>query len=83
MVCWLKFLKKVSDMLKDIEPNISRRKHLAISVLKELEREKGHNVVLIGKAIDEEGAEGIKRRAGKRGEKKRERAREEAVVAEA
>jgi hypothetical protein len=66
MVCWLKFLQKVSDMLKDVEPNLYKRKQLAISVLKELEKEKGHNIDAIRKAIEEEGVEGIKRRARRR-----------------
>lgn len=82
MVCWLKFLKKVSDMLKDDEPNLYRRKQLAISILKELEKEKGHDVERIGKAIDEEGGQGIRRRARKRKSMKHEEM-EEAEAAEA
>jgi len=83
MVCWLRFLKKVSDMLGEEEPNVYRRKQLAISILKELEREKGHNVEAIGKAIDGEGAEGIRLRArkGKR-ERRREKKQAEEVEAE-
>jgi len=86
MVCWLKFLPRVSEMLKDIEPNLYRRKQLAISVLKELEREKGHNIAAIEKVINDEGAEGIKKRARKRKrkkEKKEERIESEAIAAEA
>jgi len=79
MVCWLRFLKKVSDMLGEEEPNVYRRKQLAITILKELETEKGHDVDAIGRAIDEEGAEGIRLRArkSKRDKKKEKRHTEE------
>lgn len=71
-------------MLKDVEPSMYRRKQLAISVLKELEREKGHNIAAIEKVINDEGAEGIKKRARKRKkEKKEERIESEAIAAEA
>ncbi|QLJ52457.1 MAG: hypothetical protein Sv326_0282 [Candidatus Fermentimicrarchaeum limneticum] len=84
MVCWLRFLQTVSDMLKGVEPDLYRRKQLAISVLKELEREKGHDLDAIRKALEEEGVEGIVRRAKGR-KKKRERKEEksEAVAEEA
>lgn len=78
MTCWLRFLQEVSDMLKDVEPNRYRRKQLAISVLKELEREKGHNIDAIRKAIDEWGAEGVRMRARKK--RKRERREESAAI---
>lgn len=81
MVCWLRFLKKVSDMLSKDEPNVYKRKQLAISVLKELENEKGHNIDAIRKAIDEEGAKGIRLRARKR-RKRKEKEQAEEVEAE-
>ena len=56
-------------MLKDVEPNLYKRKEFSIEILKELEKEKGHNVTAIGKAIDAEGKVGIIRRF----EKKRKR----------
>lgn len=70
MVCWLKFLQKVSDILKDVEPNLYKRKEFSIEILKELEKEKGHNVVAIGKAIDVEGKAGIIRRFEKKKRRK-------------
>jgi len=84
MVCWLRFLRTVSDMLKGVEPDLYRRKQLAISILKELEKEKGHDVDAIRKALEEEGLEGIVRRARRRKKKGgKEREKSEAVAEEA
>lgn len=83
MVCWLRFLKEVSEMLKEVEPELYKRKQLAISVLKELEREKGHNVDAIRKAIEVEGKEGIARRARRKRKKVEEESEGEAVKAQA
>ncbi len=63
MVCWLRFLQQVSEMLKSVEPDIYARKRLAIDVLKDIEREKGHDVARIKKTIDDEGAAGLAARA--------------------
>jgi DNA-binding transcriptional MerR regulator len=64
-------------MLKDVEPDLYKRKQLAISILKELEKEKGHNIDAIRKAIEEEGTEGIRRRAKRKRKKERREEREE------
>lgn len=63
MVCWLRFLKLVSDSLRGVEPNLMRRKKLAIDVLKGIEEEKGHNIERIKETIEKEGAEGLIKRA--------------------
>ncbi|MEW6329259.1 MAG: hypothetical protein AB1468_04025 [Candidatus Micrarchaeota archaeon] len=63
MVCWLRFLQQVSDALKSLEPDVYARKRLAIDVLKDIEREKGHDVARIKKTIDDEGAGGLEARA--------------------
>lgn len=76
----MKFLKKVSEMLKEAEPNLYRRKQLAISILKELEREKGHNEDAIKKAIESEGKEGILRRVRRKRKQVREEEGEVVVV---
>lgn len=65
-------------MLREEEPNLYRRKQLAISVLKELEREKGHDEKAIKNAIEKEGKEGILRRVRRR---KRRAVEEEGEVA--
>lgn len=57
-------------MLKDVEPNLYKRKEFSIEILKELEKEKGHNVAAIGKAIDAEGKAGIIRRFEKKKRRK-------------
>jgi len=75
LVCWLRFLEKVSDMLKSIEPSLSKRKSLAIEILRELEREEGHDATAIERALVREGKEGILRRAKKK--RRRERAEEQ------
>ncbi len=72
MVCWLKFLKFVSDSLKDIEPNLGKRKRLSIDLLKDIEKEIGHDVDKIGGLIKKEGKEGLKKRAKKKKKKKEE-----------
>jgi len=56
-------------MLNGTEPNPTKRKALAISLLKELEEEKGHDVVKIGEALDEEGKAGLLKRLKKRKKK--------------
>jgi histidinol dehydrogenase len=61
MVCWLKFLKFVNETLKDVEPNLPKRKMLAIEVLKQIEKEEGHDIEKIERRIKSEGVEGIKR----------------------
>ena len=61
MVCWLKFLKFVNDAIKDIEPNLPKRKMLSIEILKRIEKEEGHSIEKIEKRIMKEGEEGIKR----------------------
>jgi hypothetical protein len=63
MVCWLRFLKLVSDSLKSVEPNLARRKTLAIDVLKGIKEEKGHNIEKIKETIEKEGTEGLIKRA--------------------
>lgn len=73
MVCWLRFLQRVSEGLKTVEPDLQKRKRLAIELLRDLEGEKGHNVDEIGKALDEMGAEGLVRRAEEKVGKKRRR----------
>ena len=74
MTCWLRYLQRVADGLKPLEPNLANRKRLGIEILKNLEREKGHDVVKIGKALDELGEEGLlKRGEAKLGKKKRRR----------
>ena len=55
MVCWLKFLQRVADGIRPVEPDLAKRKRVAIEILKDLEKEKGHDVVKIGKALDEMG----------------------------
>ena len=75
MVCWLRFLKRVADDLKQFEPELARRKRLAIEVLRSYEREKGHNVEKIGKALDEEGMAGVLRRAAALAGRKRKKRR--------
>ena len=72
MVCWLRFLKLVSDTIKDIEPNLLKRKRLAIEVLKDIEKEEGHDIEKIREAIEREGKEGLIRRAEKLQGKKEE-----------
>ena len=63
MVCWLRFLKRVFGALGNYEPNRLKRKALAIDVLKQLEREEGHDVAKIGDKLDREGDDGILKRA--------------------
>lgn len=86
MVCWLRFLQRVSEMLKNVEPNIYARKKLALDVLKDIEREQGHDVARIKKTLDDEGAGGLALRAQKYIKKKaRKRIAEEesgVIVAE-
>ena len=72
MVCWLKFLKFVNDALKGIEPNLSRRKQLAIEILKDIEKEEGHNIARIEKKIKKEGKKGLLARAKKKKKQKDE-----------
>lgn len=64
------FLQLVSDMLKEFEPNLSKRKQLAINILKDIEKEEGHNTEKIKKKIASEGKQGILLRAKKRKKKK-------------
>jgi hypothetical protein len=61
MVCWLKFLKFVNETLKDVEPNLPKRKALAIEILKKIEKEEGHDIEKIERRIASEGEEGVKR----------------------
>lgn len=79
MVCWLRFLKLVSDSLRPLEPNMMRRKRLAIDVLREIEEEKGHDVEKIRETIDKEGVDGLIKRAKriKGGEREREGLKEQ------
>ncbi|MEM3030971.1 MAG: hypothetical protein QXH27_04510 [Candidatus Micrarchaeia archaeon] len=77
MVCWLRFLERVADLLKSIEPSLSKRKSLAIEILRELEREEGHDARAIERALEREGKEGILKRARKKRRKKTEGEREE------
>ncbi|MEM4390056.1 MAG: hypothetical protein QXG98_05335 [Candidatus Micrarchaeia archaeon] len=77
MVCWLRFLERVSDMLRSFEPNLARRKSLAIEILREIEREEGHDARAIERALEREGKAGILKRARKRRWKKSEHEREE------
>ena len=63
MTCWLRFLKLASDLLKEAEPDPSKRKSLAISILKDIEKEEGHDPAAIGRKIESEGKEGLARRA--------------------
>jgi len=79
MVCWLRFLQRVSEMLKNVEPDIYARKRLAIDVLRDIEREQGHDVARIKKTLDDEGASGLAARAQKFIKKKarKRRTREE------
>jgi len=74
MTCWLRFLQRVAEGLAPLEPDSSKRKRLAIGILKDLEKEKGHDVVKIGKALDEMGEGGLlKRGEAKMGGKKKRR----------
>jgi len=89
MVCWLKFLQRVADGIRPVEPDLAKRKRVAIEILKDLEKEKGHDVVKIGKALDEMGEGGLLERAeAKMGKRKRrhthiaEEETEEAVARE-
>jgi hypothetical protein len=70
VVCWLKFLKFVNDALKDTESNLSRRKALAIEILKDMENEEGHDIAKIEKKIKEEGKRGLFLRAKKKKKQK-------------
>jgi hypothetical protein len=72
MVCWLKFLKFVNDALKGIEPNLARRKAMAIEILKDIEKEEGHDIVKIEKKIKKEGKKGLLLRAKKKKKQKNE-----------
>jgi len=76
MVCWLKFLKFVNDALKGIEPNLTRRKAMAIEILKDIEREEGHNIAKIEKRIKKEGRKGLLLRAKKKKKQKEEETEE-------
>ena len=81
MVCWLKFLKFVNDALKDAEPNLARRKALAIEILKDMEKEEGHDIIKIEKRIKKEGKKGLlarlKKKKKQKEEEKEEREEEE------
>ena len=83
MVCWLRLLKRVSEDLKSFEPDLVKRKRLAIEILKNLEKERGHNVEVMEKALEEIGAKGLVERARKElGRKKRRTAIGECEIAE-
>ena|GEM_PF-2439036 len=83
MVCWLRLLKRVSEDLKSFEPDLVKRKRLAIEILKNLEKERGHNVEVMEKALEEIGAKGLVERARKElGRKKRRTAISECEIAE-
>lgn len=71
MVCWLVFLPKVAGFLKALEENAGERKKLAIEVLRELEKEEGHDKEKMRKRVDGEGAEGILRIAERMRRKKK------------
>jgi len=77
VVCWLKFLKFVNDALKDTEPNLSRRKALAIEILKDMEKEEGHNIAKIEKKIKKEGKKGLILRAKKKKKQKEDEEEED------
>jgi DNA-binding transcriptional regulator PaaX len=77
MVCWLRFLGRVSGMLKGEEPSIAKRKALAIEILRDLEKEEGHNAEKIRTAIEREGKEGILLRVKKKKKKRRKKEEEE------
>ncbi len=72
MTCWLMYLKRVSDLLRTEEANPARRKALAIDLLKEYEREIGHDSAKIGLALDRDGQAGLLQRARKRKQTTRE-----------
>jgi superfamily II DNA/RNA helicase len=76
MVCWLKFLKFVDDALRGIEPNLARRKAMAIEILKDMEKEEGHNIAKIEKRIKKEGRKGLLLRAKKKKKQKEEETEE-------
>ncbi len=79
MVCWLMFLPKIAGFLKQLEGNIGERKRLGIEVLKEIEKEEGHDKEKIGMRIEREGKEGILKIAERlrRKKKKKEEGQEE------
>jgi hypothetical protein len=83
MVCWLKFLKFVNDALKEIEPNLPRRKALAIEILKDMEKEESHNIVKIEKKIKKEGKKGLILRAKKKKKRKEDETEDEREEREA
>lgn len=70
-------------MLRDVEPDPYKRKELAIEILKELEKEKGHDAEAIGRAIVDEGKAGIIKRAVKKSRKKKQKESEEGEKEEA
>ena len=72
MVCWLKFLKFVNDALKQEEPNLVRRKALAIGILKGIEKEEGHDIAKIEKRVKKEGKKGLILMAKKKRKRKDE-----------
>ncbi|MBI4399891.1 hypothetical protein HY570_04020 [Candidatus Micrarchaeota archaeon] len=79
MVCWLMFLQRVTNSIKSVEPNLYKRKQLAIEVLKEMEFEESHNLEKMKKSIEDLGDEGLilrakdmKRRKGKTEKKEEE-----------
>lgn len=59
MVCWLMFLPRVAEFLKQLEGNVGERKRLSIEVLRDLEKEEGHDKERIEKRIKREGRKGI------------------------
>lgn len=72
MTCWLKFLKFAIDSLKEFEPNLGKRKRLAIEILKDIEKEEGHDLAKIEKRVKSEGTAGILARARKKKKKSSE-----------
>lgn len=85
MVCWLRYLNFVSDKLKKYQPNQQKRKRLAIEILKQIEREEGHNLEKIKETIEREDL--IKRAKELEGEKetkeKKKEKRRKKIIAEA
>lgn len=53
----------MSDALRSLESNLYKRKRLAIAILRQIEKEKGHNPALIKETLDKEGKEGLIKRA--------------------